>query len=54
MADTHEPVERPCPSCNGCGQKISVYVTYDEDDNMVNQQVAEVCNTCGGSGTVSY
>jgi DnaJ-class molecular chaperone len=54
MADTHEPVERPCPSCEGLGQKVNVYVTYDEDDNMINQQVAEMCGTCSGNGVVSY
>lgn len=48
--DPYTRQDYPCPSCNGCGQKVNFYVVYDSDGKEHTHQQADPCSSCGGSG----
>jgi len=42
----------PCPSCNGCGERVDMFVVYDDDGNEHTLQMAHPCGGCMGRGEI--
>lgn len=40
----------PCPSCNGCGEIVKVFVVQDSSGKQTTQQIAVPCAGCCGRG----